>query len=69
MALSEEGVHVNSLNIGTQYRVFWPHQLRCFERVAADNHTLPLVDVYLAGYLGECCALVCVLLLWAFPSA
>ena len=66
VALSEEGVHASSLSVGAQFRVFWPHQLRCFERAAADNRTLPLVDVYLAGYLGECNVLflVVTLILW-----
>ena len=53
VALSEEGIHTSNLNIGNNFRLFWPHQLRCFERNTPDNHTLPILDVYVSGYLGK----------------
>ena len=53
VALSEEGVRISTLHIGSQFNAYWPHQLRCFARASANNQSLPTVDVYLSGYLGK----------------
>lgn len=57
VGVSEEGIFASQLDIGYEYKVFWPHQIACFE--AAHTHaplgqdTLPAADVYVAEYLGK----------------
>lgn len=55
VGVSEEGIFTSPLDVGYKYRVFWPHQIVCFDSVhaAGSGAELPSADVYVSEFLGE----------------
>jgi hypothetical protein len=52
-AYAEEGLLPLSEDLGYRHRVYWPHQLRCFEAaLGAGDGALPGAVVYISEYLG-----------------
>lgn len=60
VGVSEEGIFTSQLEVGYKYRVFWPHQIMCFQSAPSAATDLPSADVYVSEFLGKC---LCVLLL------
>jgi hypothetical protein len=52
-AYSEEGLLPSVEDLGHRHRVYWPHQIRCFEAAGSAEGALPSADVYVAEYLGQ----------------
>lgn len=55
VGLSEEGIFASQQDVGHKYRVFWPHQIECFEQTPSGSKSdiLPSAEVYVSEYLGE----------------